>query len=172
MKCGSREAMEIKVIFYLIKPYINTSSKTCDGLCWVSGTKAVRKIPSDIFSGNLSIARAILIPPKLCPTRTTFSLGASDAKRSNKGLEYSENVWMSSMSCVSMPEAARSRTVTLWPADSNSGLSLYQHQAPWPIPCTRTKWFCSLCFLLILPFLRFAPSFLILYIDKNKHDQV
>jgi len=61
-------------------------------LWWVSGAKAARKTPRDTFSGNLSIARAMFIPPKLCPTRTTVSVGGRDAKRSNKGLEYWEKV--------------------------------------------------------------------------------
>ena len=127
-----------------MKYQCQTCSKTYEGLCFVSGIKAAMKTPTATFSGYLSMASAIFNPPRLCPTSTTFSFGGREAKNSNKGSVYSYMVWTSWIAFLLMPEAARSRAVTRWPADSSRGLSLYQLQAPWHAPCTRTKCFCTL----------------------------
>ncbi|CAN1188405.1 hypothetical protein LINPERHAP2_LOCUS39309 [Linum perenne] len=55
----------------------------------------------------------------------------------------------SSVACFGLiPEAPKSIAVTLWPACSSKGTTLYQHHAPWQAPWTNTKCICfpSICF--------------------------
>uniref|UniRef100_A0A0E0FYF5 Uncharacterized protein n=1 Tax=Oryza nivara TaxID=4536 RepID=A0A0E0FYF5_ORYNI len=76
------------------------------------GTAAATNTATAIFSGNLSMARAMLRPPKLCPTRISLSPAGASATASRSGCEYSSKECTSSIRAGWTPDAARSSAVT------------------------------------------------------------
>uniref|UniRef100_A0A0D3EYC2 Uncharacterized protein n=1 Tax=Oryza barthii TaxID=65489 RepID=A0A0D3EYC2_9ORYZ len=109
------------------------------------GTAAATNTATAIFSGNLSMARAMLRPPKLCPTRISLSPAGASATASRSGCEYSSKECTSSIRAGWTPDAARSSAVTRCPSERSMVTTLYQHHAPWQRPWTRMK-----CLLLLL----------------------
>ncbi|BAS76077.1 Os01g0934500 [Oryza sativa Japonica Group] len=109
------------------------------------GTAAATNTATAIFSGNLSMARAMLRPPKLCPTRISLSPAGASATASRSGCEYSSKECTSSTRAGWTPDAARSSAVTRCPSERSMVTTLYQHHAPWQRPWTRMK-----CLLLLL----------------------
>ncbi len=74
---------------------------------------------------------------------STFSVPAKFSRSSTRGFTYWAKlvIWLGSVG--SIPEPARSTAVATNPDSSSNAIDLYQHHAPSPPPCTRTKCFDS-----------------------------
>ncbi|KAG5606439.1 hypothetical protein H5410_027931 [Solanum commersonii] len=86
-------------------------------LIFGAGIRALKNTATEIFSGKVSIALEMTSPPKLWPTSTTFLSSGNKCGISKACFEL-------------IPEAPKSRVVTLCPEDSIIATIL---------SCTRTR---------------------------------
>ncbi len=77
----------------------------------------------------------------LWDTRITLSFGGSDTMIFVNGSMKSENEGSCWTWIGLIPDAPKSRAVTLWPEDLSNAATLYQDHAPWPASWINTKCF-------------------------------